>query len=78
MLTIAQLPSDLNDTCTNVNDVVNAVTAVDTLPSDEEISRRVLRIRSSWSAEERMQRRREAEMRFADLICKLIEADIAA
>lgn len=40
----------------------------ETLVSDAEISARVLRIRSGWSVAERMERRREAERRFANLI----------
>lgn len=44
----------------------------ETLPSDLEISRRVLRIRSNWTVSERLQRRRDAEERFADLMCKLV------
>lgn len=40
----------------------------ETFVSDAEISERVMRIRSGWSAAERMQRRREAERRFANLI----------
>jgi hypothetical protein len=40
----------------------------ETFVSDSEISARVLRIRSGWSVQERMERRREAERRFADLI----------
>lgn len=48
---------------------------IETVPSDVEISRRVLRIRSRWSVGERMRRRREAENRFADLMNALeIEA----
>lgn len=48
---------------------------IETVPSDVEISRRVLRIRSRWSVGERMRRRREAEDRFADLMNALeIEA----
>lgn len=43
----------------------------ETLPSDLEISRRVLRIRSRWSVGERIRRRRTAEQRFADLMDKL-------
>jgi hypothetical protein len=43
----------------------------ETIVSDSEISERVLRIRSGWSVAERVQRRREAERRFADLIDKL-------
>ena len=47
----------------------------ETLPSDVEISRRVLRIRSRWSVGERLRRRREAEERFVDLMSALqIEA----
>jgi hypothetical protein len=40
----------------------------ETFVSDAEISARVLSIRSGWSVAERMQRRREAERRFANLI----------
>ncbi len=47
----------------------------ETLPSDPEISRRVLRIRSSWSVSERIRRRHEAEQRFVDLMDKLIGND---
>ncbi len=43
----------------------------ETLPSDIEISRRVLRIRSRWSVGERIRRRREAEQRFVDLMSAL-------
>ncbi len=39
--------------------------------SDAEIFQRVLNIRSGWSVAERIQRRREAERRFADLISRL-------
>ena len=47
----------------------------ETILSDVEISRRVLRIRSRWSVGERLRRRREAEDRFADLMNALeIEA----
>jgi hypothetical protein len=55
----------------------NNVTQIETLPSEAEISRRVLQIRSQWSIGERIQRKREAEQRFADLMCKL-GLDIAA
>lgn len=71
MLTIAQLPQD------NATDT-RAAAHNETLPSDAEISRRVLRIRSTWSVQERVQRRREAEQRFADLLYRLIESDVAA
>ena len=47
---------------------LNQSTQNETLPSDLEISRRVLRIRSRWSVSERIRRRHEAEQRFADLM----------
>lgn len=50
---------------------------IETLPSDLEISRRVLQIRSQWTVTERIQRKRDAEERFADLMCKL-GVDVAA
>ncbi len=40
----------------------------ETFVSDADISERVLRIRSGWSVKERMERRREAERRFANLV----------
>lgn len=43
----------------------------ETQVSDAEISRRVLNIRKGWSLSERIQRRREAERRFAELISRL-------
>lgn len=63
MLTVTREPavSETNQTAQN-----------ETLPSDLEISRRVLRIRSRWSESERIQRRLDAEERFADLMCKLV------
>jgi hypothetical protein len=73
MLTIDQLTTD-NE---NVSETA-IVTPVETLPSDAEISRRVLNIRSKWSVQERIARRREADNRFADLMCALIDADTAA
>ena len=45
---------------------------IETLPSDLEISRRVLRIRSKWTITERIRRRREAEQRFVDLVDSLM------
>jgi hypothetical protein len=45
---------------------------IETLPSDLEISRRVLQIRSKWSLSERVRRRREAEQRFNDLVDSLM------
>jgi len=47
------------------------------LPSDIEISRRVMKIRSQWSPAERVRRRREAEDRFAALMDKLTDCDAA-
>ena len=62
MLTTACAPSVSNSTLVAQNE---------TLPSDLEISRRVLRIRSRWTVGERIRRRREAEQRFADLMVAL-------
>ncbi|HBV61666.1 MAG TPA: hypothetical protein DEF45_01470 [Rhodopirellula sp.] len=64
---------------TNQNSVSEriAVTQNETLPSDAEISRRVMLIRSGWSVGEKVRRRREAEERFADLMDKLV-GDTAA
>ena len=66
-------------TLTNQNNVSErtSVAQNETLPSDAEISRRVMRIRSGWSVGERVRRRREAEERFADLMDKLV-GDTAA
>lgn len=65
MLTVTRKP--------NVSETTPAAQN-ETLPSDFEISRRVLRIRAGWSIGERVRRRREAETRFADLMVKLVEA----
>jgi|GEM_PF-1835846 len=46
--------------------------------TDEEVSQRVLHIRSGWSVQERIDRRQEAERRFAELIEALAEASVAA
>ena len=54
-----------------------SVTQNETLPTDAEISRRVMRIRSGWSDSERVRRRQQAEERFADLMDKLV-SDTAA
>ena len=66
-------------TLTNQNSVSEriSVTQNETLPSDAEISRRVMRIRSGWGVGEKVRRRREAEERFADLMDKLV-GDTAA
>lgn len=66
-------------TITEPKNVANLteVTQIETLPSDAEILRRVSRIRSQWTVSERIQRRNDAEERFADLMCKL-GVDVAA
>ena len=46
----------------------------ETLPSDVEIYRRVMAIRSGWSLSEKLRRRREAEDRLTDLMWKLSDA----
>jgi len=46
--------------------------------TDEEVSQRVLHIRSGWSVQERIDRRQEAERRFAELIEALAGASSAA
>lgn len=43
----------------------------ETLPTDLEILRRVMQIKSEWTLTECVQRRREAENRFAELMSKL-------
>ena len=45
---------------------------VEKSPSDREISRRVLHIRSRWTPGERVRRRQIAEDRFADLLTTLL------
>jgi len=45
-----------------------AVSQSETPLSDSEIMDRVMKIRSSWSVQERVERRRVADRRFADLI----------
>ncbi|MEM6366316.1 MAG: hypothetical protein AAF539_08045 [Planctomycetota bacterium] len=44
---------------------------VDATPSDLEVLRRAYAIRSSWTANERIHRRREADQRFNDLLAAL-------
>lgn len=39
--------------------------------SDAEVLQRVLNIRSGWTVAERIQRRREAERRFAELMSRI-------
>lgn len=69
MLTITCEPS--------VSETTNAAQNETVLPSDMEISRRVMQIRSQWSVSERIRRRREAEQRFGDLMVKLMGAEAA-
>lgn len=45
---------------------------VETLPSDAEIARRVRAIRGSWSRDERVERRIEADLRYAELLERLL------
>lgn len=52
----------------------NRLPQVETLISDQEISRRLLSIRSSWTVAERIERRREAERRFSELLNALTAA----
>ena len=68
----------LTATCESCVSESNRSTQNETLPSDVEISRRVLRIRSGWTVSERIRRRHEAEQRFVDLMDKLIDAETAA
>lgn len=67
----------LTVTCEPSVSETNRSTQNETLPSDAEISRRVLRIRSRWSVSERIRRRHEAEQRFVDLMDALISAEAA-
>lgn len=64
----------LTTTCTPAVSKSSASAHNETMPSDVEISRRVLRIRSGWTVGERLRRRREAEQRFVDLMTALAEA----
>ena len=49
----------------------------ETLPSDAEISRRVLAIRSGWTVSERVNRKQAADQRFAELIDALALSEAA-
>jgi hypothetical protein len=64
----------LTATCEQAVSETTQVAQNETIPSDLEISLRVLRIRSRWSVGERIQRRRDAEQRFVDLMTALAEA----
>lgn len=52
----------------NIETTIADEAQIETLPSDTEISARVLQIRQSWDLNERIERRDEAERRFSDLI----------
>ncbi len=67
----------LTITCEPSVSEITRITQNETLPSDAEISLRVLQIRSGWSVRERMERRYQAEVRFADLLEKLTCCDAA-
>ena len=62
----------LSLTCEPAVSETTRTAQIETLPSDLEISRRVLRIRSNWTISERIRRRREAEQRFVDLVDTLV------
>jgi hypothetical protein len=64
----------LTATCEQAVSETTQVAQNETIPSDLEISRRVMRIRSLWSVGERIRRRRDAEQRFVDLMTALAEA----
>ena len=49
--------------------MISAASQNETAPSDAEITRRVMKIRSSWSVAERLRRRREADDRSAQFLC---------
>ncbi len=68
----------LTTTTYSVVSEVPALTQNENLPSDLEVSRRVLEIRSGWTLSERVRRRREADRRFADLLDALtVECEAA-
>ena len=62
----------LSLTCEPTVSETTRAAQIETLPSDLEISQRVLRIRSNWTVSERIRRRREAEQRFVDLVDTLV------
>jgi hypothetical protein len=56
---------------------MNTASQNETLPSDVEISRRVMAIRSGWTVNERIERRRVADERFENLLDALCLAEAA-
>ncbi len=67
----------LTATCEPAVSSTSETTQIETLPSDCEISRRVLHIRSRWTPNERVRRRQMAEDRFADLLTAMLGLDAA-
>ncbi len=61
----------LTVTCEPTQVDLTPETQNETIPSDLEIVRRVRKIKSGWSPTECIRRRRDAEDRFIDLMCKL-------
>ena len=61
----------LTATCVPAEVELTQSTQNETTPSDLEIMRRVLQIKSKWTATECIRRRREAENRLTDLLCQL-------
>lgn len=61
----------LTVTCEPTRFEMTRETQNETLPSDLEIMRRVMKIKAAWTPSEYARRRRQAEDRFADLICQL-------
>jgi len=55
----------------------DAASQTATVLSDREIFERVSRIRRGWSVEERVERRKEAERRFAKLVDAIADAAAA-
>jgi hypothetical protein len=69
MLTVANYENEVSNW--------NVPAQNETSISDAELLQRVNRIRSGWSVEERVARRREAERRFAELLDTLCEVTAA-
>lgn len=67
----------LTATCEPTVSTTTQSAQCETLPSDREISARVLRIRSRWTPSERVRRRKIAEDRFSDLLSALVGLDAA-
>lgn len=61
----------LTATCEPTQVELTQTTQNEALPTDSEIMQRVMRIKSKWTVTECVARRREAENRFADLMCQI-------